>query len=490
MPAAVKTSVTELPESRVRVEAEVPAEEIERRMQATARQLGRELRMPGFRKGKVPPPVVIQRIGRESVLDEAVRGAMGRWYLDAIDAAGIHPVGDPDLDVGDLPGEGQPLTFTIEIGVRPTATLGEYKGVEVGKREPGADDAAVDAELEALRERSARLETAEGAAATTATSWSSTTSAPSTARTSPGARGATSWSSSAPGAWSPASRSSSRAPRRATSATVTVNFPEDYGAAELAGREAQFAVTVKEVKRKELPGARRRLRLRRGRLRHARRAARGHRRQAARGRRARVEAEFREAVLDAVVRDATIDVPATLVDARAQELWERMLHSLSHRGIDKEAYLRISGRDEDEILEEAKPDAEQALRREAVIAAVIEAEDIEPSEGDILDALTDDGGARAHDAREAARPAREGRAAGRAARGSRPARRDRPAGRERDADIRERAQAREKLWTPGRQGSDDAPSRLWTPGARDCARGGLNRAGNVRPPGGRPKGGC
>jgi trigger factor len=125
MPAAVKTSVTELPESRVRVEAEVPAAEIERRMQATARQLGQNLRMPGFRKGKVPPPVVIQRIGRESVLDETVRGAMGRWYLDAIDAAGIHPVGDPELDVGDLPGEGQPLTFTIEIGVRPTATLGD-----------------------------------------------------------------------------------------------------------------------------------------------------------------------------------------------------------------------------------------------------------------------------------------------------------------------------------------------------------------------------
>ena len=157
MPAAVKTSVTELPESRVRVEAEVPAAEIERRMQATARQLGQNLRMPGFRKGKVPPPVVIQRIGRESVLDETVRGAMGRWYLDAIDASGIHPVGDPDLDVGDLPGEGQPLTFTIEIGVRPTATLGEYKGVEVGKREGGADDAAIDAELEALRADGATL---------------------------------------------------------------------------------------------------------------------------------------------------------------------------------------------------------------------------------------------------------------------------------------------------------------------------------------------
>src|SRR5689334_2796821 len=144
MSAAVKTTATELPESRVRVEAEVLPDEIERSVQRTARAMGRDLRMPGFRKGKVPPPVVIQRMGREAVVDEAVREQIGRWYLDAIDAAGIHPVGDPKLDVGDLPGEGQPLTFTIEIGVRPTATLGEYKGVEVGKREAGADDAAVD----------------------------------------------------------------------------------------------------------------------------------------------------------------------------------------------------------------------------------------------------------------------------------------------------------------------------------------------------------
>src|SRR5215210_97925 len=158
---AVRATVTELPESRVRVEAEVPSSEVERSLDRAARQLGRDLRMPGFRKGKVPPPVVIQRIGREAVLDEAVRGKLGRWYLEAIDDAGIHPVGDPDLNLGTLPAEGQPLTFTVEIGVRPTARLGEYRGVEVGRREPAADDEAVQGELDALRERSARLDTVD-----------------------------------------------------------------------------------------------------------------------------------------------------------------------------------------------------------------------------------------------------------------------------------------------------------------------------------------
>ena len=75
--ATVKTNVTELPESRVRVEAEVPADEVERRIEQTARTLGRQLKIPGFRKGKVPPPVVVSRVGRETVLDETLRGALG-----------------------------------------------------------------------------------------------------------------------------------------------------------------------------------------------------------------------------------------------------------------------------------------------------------------------------------------------------------------------------------------------------------------------------
>ena len=108
--ASVKTSVVELPESRVRVQAEVPADEVERRVQQAARKLGNQMRVPGFRKGKVPPTVVLRRLGREAVLDEALREALGTWYVDAIDGAGIAPIGDPDLDVGDLPAQGEPLS--------------------------------------------------------------------------------------------------------------------------------------------------------------------------------------------------------------------------------------------------------------------------------------------------------------------------------------------------------------------------------------------
>ena len=79
---------------------------------------------------------MIQRVGREAVLEEAVRDTLSSWYSDAIESAGIVPVGDPQLDLGELPAQGQALEFSIEIGVLPKAKLGEYKGLEVARREP------------------------------------------------------------------------------------------------------------------------------------------------------------------------------------------------------------------------------------------------------------------------------------------------------------------------------------------------------------------
>src|ERR687895_1512873 len=157
----VVTTVTELPESRVRVQAEVPSEEVERRVAQTAKRLGRGLRVPGFRAGKAPAPVIVQRMGRQAVLDETVRDSIGAWYTAALDAARVAPVGEPDLDLDDLPRQGEPLRFSIEIGVRPKAELGQYKGLEVGRREAEVTDEAIAEEIERLRERGAKVETVD-----------------------------------------------------------------------------------------------------------------------------------------------------------------------------------------------------------------------------------------------------------------------------------------------------------------------------------------
>ena len=464
MSAALKTTVTELPESRVRVEAEVAPEEIERSVQRTARAMGRDLRMPGFRKGKVPPPVVIQRMGRDTVVDEAVRGQIGRWYLDAIDAAGIHPVGDPQLDIGDLPAQGQPLTFSIEIGVRPTATLGEYKGLEVAKREPAADDEAVQGELDALRERSARLETVDEPAGEKdfiVMDYRGTLDGEPFA----GGEARDQLLELGSGRLVPGFEEQLVGAKAGDERTVTITFPDDYGAEELRGREAEFAVKVNEVKRKELPaldddfasdsaGF--------DTIDELREDIRTKLREADEN---RVETEFREAVLDAAVEGATVDVPDALVDARAREMWERMLHSLGHQGISRENYLQIAGRSEEEILAEAHPDAAKAIRREAVIAAVIEAEAIEPSDGDVLDAL----GPSA--AREGTTPEKLRERLEKAGRLDEI--RDDLAQRraveflaENAKSITaEQARVREKLWTPEQEYPRGIEPPIWTPGS-------------------------
>src|SRR5918996_1052474 len=148
----MKTTVTELPESRVRVDVGIDPDAVEKRVDRAAKSLAGELRMPGFRKGKVPPQFVIQRVGREAVLEQALRDSLPEWYERALLDAGITPVGDPELNVPSLPGAGEELSFSIEVAVRPGAKLGEYKGLEVGRAEAEVPDEAVQEEVDRLRE--------------------------------------------------------------------------------------------------------------------------------------------------------------------------------------------------------------------------------------------------------------------------------------------------------------------------------------------------
>src|SRR4051794_25946351 len=365
MPTSVNTTVTELPESRVRVEAEIPAGEVEKRVTVAAKQLARNLRVPGFRAGKAPPPVVIKRVGREAVLDEAVRESLANWYRAAIDDAHVVPVGEPEVDLGELPGEGQPLKFSIEIGVRPKAELGDYKGLEVAKRAPDVPDSAVDEELDQLRERAAKLETVDRAAARgdfVVMDFAGTVNGTPFA----GGEGRDQMIELGSGRLVPGFEEQLEGAVGGENRTVAITFPDDYPATELAGMEAEFAVTVREVKAKQLPALDDDLATEAGfdtldELKDDIRS------RLAENETQRIEMEFREAALDAAVAKATLDVPETLVEARAREMWDSMLRSLSHQGIDRETYLRLSGKSEDETIEEAKPDADTALRREAVL---------------------------------------------------------------------------------------------------------------------------
>lgn len=386
MPEALKTNVTELPESRVRVEAEVSAAEVEKSLNRAAKQLARDMRVPGFRKGKVPPQVVVRRVGREYVLDEAVRASINSWYTQAVDASRIHPVGEPSLDLGDLPGEGEPLTFTVEIGVRPTAELGDYKGLEVGRREAGVDEHQVEHELDHLREHLARLETAEREAREgdfVVADYVGSIDG----ENFEGGEGRDQLIELGGGRLIPGFEEQLAGARAGEERVINVTFPDDYGASHLAGREAQFALTVKEVRERVFPELNDDLASDAAGFDTLEELKDDIRRRVSEQQDQAIDNEYREAVLDAAVANATVEVPDALIEARAHELWDQTARTLQQRGLSKEAYMQMSGRSEEEILEEAKPDAEQALKREAVLAAVVAAERIEPSDDDLAEAL-------------------------------------------------------------------------------------------------------
>src|SRR3954463_14477962 len=252
MATQVKTKTSDLGDSRVRVEVEVEPKAVDKALNDAATTLGRDLKIPGFRKGKVPPQVVLQRVGREAVLDEAVRQALPNWYEEAIGDAGLNTVGEPSLDLGELPDKGSPLEFSIEVGVRPTATLGEYKGLEVGRREPEVDKEDVDAEIEQLREKSAALENVDRPAKkgdfVVIDFLGKVDGEPFEGGEARGYllelgsnRLVEGFEEQLEGA------------NAGDEVTVTVTFPEDYRAENLAGQEASFDVSLKEVKEKQLP---------------------------------------------------------------------------------------------------------------------------------------------------------------------------------------------------------------------------------------------
>ena len=466
---AVKTNVTELPESRVRVQVQISPQEVESRVERKARQLGRELKLPGFRRGKVPAPLVLQKVGREAVLEEAVRDSLGGWYADAITASGIVPVGDPQLDLGGLPAPGQALQFSIEIGVLPVAELGEYKGLEVGRAEPQVEEQRVEEEVQRLRERLAKLNSVERPAEqgdfVVIDYLGSLLGEDGEARPFEGGEGRDQLVELGSGSLIPGFEEGLIGAQAGDKREVTLSFPADYGHEQLAGAPASFAVTVKDVKRKDLPeldedfaidvgfdavedlreDVRERLHL---------------------AEEQRLKGEFRQAALDAAVSHATLLTPPALVQARAQEMWERMLHSLSHRGISKEAYLQIDGRSEQDVVAEIVPDAEQALRREAVLTAVVEAEGIRPSEEDLLEAVRPTAEREQLSAEEVLEKLR-------ASARLEELREDLAARQAMDLIAQEakpipleQAKAREKLWTPEKTDEGraaGAPGGLWTP---------------------------
>jgi trigger factor len=465
MAAPVTTTTTELGDSRVRLEVEVPSEALERELRSAAESIGRQLKVPGFRSGKVPSQVVIQQVGREAVLDEAVRRGLPGWYEEAVAHAGITTVGDPHVDLSDLPRKGAPLAFTIEVGVVPPARLGDYRGIEVGRREPTVDPEEVQAELERLRESLASLETVDRAAGegdyVVMDFAGSIDGEPFE-----GGEGRGFVLELGSGRLVPGFEEQLGGASAGEERQVELTFPDDYPAENLAGKPASFAVGVKEVKEKRLPELDDDFAVEAGgydSLDELRAELEGRLKEA--DERA-IEGEFRQAAVDAVVELSDVEIPHELVHAKAHEMWHRTSHRLSAQGVDPRRYLELSGKTEEELVTEAEPEAELALRREAVLAAIVEAEGIEVSDDEVDETLRAAAGPDATE-KQVKRAIKRARSQG----ADEALREDIAMRKAVDLLVEEAkpiplatAEAREKLWTPEKE-REEQSGQIWTPGS-------------------------
>ncbi|MBN8867612.1 MAG: trigger factor [Solirubrobacterales bacterium] len=383
----MKTTVAELEDSRARVEVEVPADEVSVQVQRAARALAREMRMPGFRKGKAPPSLAIQRLGYETVFQEALQESLPEWYQKAVYASGVVPIGSPEVEVTKAPTQdGEPVEFKFEVGVRPTATLGEYTGLEVEKAGTEVPDEVIDREIERLREGMASLDVVDRAAeegdhvlvdfvgSLDGVEFEGGSANDHTIEIGSGQL-IDDFEEQIVGA------------KAGDEVAVNVNFPEEYGAAELAGQNADFAVTVKEVRVKQLPELDDDFASEASEFDTIDELKADIAEKLGESAEQRIEQDFRTAAVDAAVANATVGVPEDILRARGEERWERVERQMASQGMNPDTYLQMQGKTRDEIIDESLDDADQEIRREAVLVAVADAEGIEVTDEEMAEEL-------------------------------------------------------------------------------------------------------
>ena len=449
--AFVKTTVEELPESRVRLDVEVPEADVAHAFEHAASDMAESLRVPGFRRGKAPVPVVIARVGREAVWQEALRGHLDSWFWSAAETSGIRPVASPEVEFEDLPDDGGTFKFSATVAVMPKPEVADWTTLEVPFAEAEVPSESVDAELDRLRETVAELSPVEDRAV----------------------REGDTVVLDIVGEGVPPQRDyvtevgADRLVNEIDDALPGMKRGETKSV-EIQGEESPLPVdvTVKEVKEKVLPEIDDEL---------ARSASEfetiGELRAEIESRLTEqlteeLEIRFREAAVDALVGASEVEVVEALVERRTAELWSGIAHSLQARGISTETYLTMTGQSADEVVARLRAEAEQSLARELVLDAAADKLGVEVSDEEI-DELIQSQSEESDDVEESKRLLQEN------------------GGYERiRADLRlkkaldeivagvkripvELAAARDKLWTPEKE-KEGTKMNIWTPGSEEA----------------------
>lgn len=361
---------------------EVSAEEFKKAIDEAFKKVVKNINEPGFRKGKMPRQMFNKKYGEEALYQDAIDIVLPEAYTKALDESGIDPVDRPEIDIESIE-KGEPVVFTAKVTVKPEVKLGEYKGIEVSKLDETVTEEEINEQLSNHQARLAEMsvkedEIVEGDTATIDFEGFVGEEA------FEGGKGEDYDLEIGSNTFIPGFEEQLIGSKTGDSKDVVVTFPEEYHAAELAGKEATFKVTVKEVKGKVLPELNddfakevdenvEGLDALRTKLTE----------QTTEEKKQTAAQALRDDLVEKAAANAEVDIPEAMVTSEVDRMLQEFGQRLSQQGMNLDLYYQFSGQDEDALRAQMKEDAESRVRVSLTLEAIAAAEGIEVTEEDI-----------------------------------------------------------------------------------------------------------
>jgi trigger factor len=373
---------TPAPKSTVQLEIELPPERLERAMNDAVRALARRTRVPGFRPGKAPRPVLERHLGPGVVLDEAVDHLMQDAYREAIVQEAILPLSNADVEVVQAE-EGKPLIFKATVPVRPEVTLGDYRSFNFKPEIDVIDDARVDQVIEELRDQNATLAPVEDRGAQDGDY--AVISFIGTKDGEPFEGGTSERMPLIIGQERliPGFEANLVGLKVGAATEFDIAFPEDYSEPALAGQAAHFSVELKELREKIQPDLDEDFLAGLGTFESLEELKSDIRRRLEGNALDRARHGFADRIIEYAVANATVELPDVLVDQEVEVMHDELKASLARQGISEEAYFKAVEKTSADIHAEFRPNAERRAKTLLVLSKVADEEGLEVTDADV-----------------------------------------------------------------------------------------------------------
>ena len=375
----MSVQVETLEKNMAKLTVEIEAERLEKALDAAYNKQKKSISMPGFRKGKVPRAMVEKMYGVEVFYEDASNILLQETYPEAYDESGLEIVSRPEISIEQVE-KGKSFIYVATVATKPEVTLGEYKGIEVEKAKPEVTDADVEAELKKVQEQNSRLVSVEDRAVADGDQTVIDFEGFVDGKAFEGGKAEDYTLVIGSHSFIDTFEDQLIGKNIGEDVEVNVTFPAEYHAAELAGKPATFKVKIKEIKMKELPELNDEFASEVSEFETLDAYKEDVKNKLAETKQAQATAENENNVVQKVVDNAQMDIPAPMVDEQVRNMIEDYARRLQSQGISFDQYLQFTGSTIEQLQEQMRPQAELRLRTRLVLEAVVAAEKIEPSD--------------------------------------------------------------------------------------------------------------